>query len=95
MADNPFVRLRKAVAGYKNALMDKIREATSKLTERQSRIILAVLFAVFVTVDVIYIVRGFRGESASQIEIEHLRQVEIETQKPIQNDTIPEYAPGQ
>ena len=86
MQDNPVVKFRKAVSDNKKKILGKIREATGRLTQKQTYVLLAILFTAFVAVDVIYIVRGFRGQGG-QLEIQHVRAVEVEQTNNKENDT--------
>jgi hypothetical protein len=95
MADNCIIRLCECITGLKIRIIGKIRETTSNITQQQSVVLIVILLTTFIVVDVIYIVRGFRGDSKSSIEVEHIKQVDTELLKPIQYDTIPEYRHGQ
>ncbi len=79
--------MRERAAGVIDRCRGMIREAMARLTPRQRVVLLAILFTTFVVVDVIYIVRGFRGGPGGSLKIEHIKQPEI--LKPTQHDTIP------
>ncbi len=83
----PGFRLRRCATGAVEKCKGRLREATARLTPRQRVVVLSILFSTFVVVDIVYIARGLRGDGARELEIEHLRQIEI--LKPIHYDSIP------
>lgn len=90
MKDNPFRKVKDAVAASTDKAKRGLKARLEALTPKQRLRLVAVIFAVFVIVDIIYIIDGFRDGGSRGIEVEHIQQVELENQNNYQNDTIPE-----
>jgi hypothetical protein len=96
MADKAlFARAHKCVTGCVRKCKRKIRKATARLSPQQRIVLLAILFATFVVVDIIYIAQGFKGDNTDSLEIQHLKQMETEIFNTTQNDTTTETGIGQ
>lgn len=87
MRDNIFRRAQVAIADRTDKVAAWFKKMLARLSSKQRLIIVIAAFVLFMIVDVIYIVNGFKGAEQSNIEIEHLRYIDLETIKPIEYDT--------
>jgi hypothetical protein len=90
MEDNLSMRCKGWLRAARIRSLGWLRKRTDSLSARQRWVVLSILFAAFVAVDVIYIVRGFQSETHSRIEIEHARKIELNNQNTYDNDTTEE-----
>lgn len=82
-----FCKLRTA----KNKVRDRLKNGLEGLSPRQRVTLVGVLFFAFVVIDVIYIINGFKGSKTPEIEIQHIRQVDLlENPNTNEDDTISE-----
>lgn len=77
MRDSNLYKFFRVFGALRNLALSQIRERLDRMTPRQRLRLVAVLFVLFLIVDILYIVRGFTGSGNSEIKIEHIRQIPI------------------
>lgn len=82
MRDSNLYKFFRVFGALRNLALAQIRERLDRMTPRQRLRLVAVLFVLFLIVDIIYIVQGFTGRNRTPIEIEHIRELPMGTPLP-------------
>lgn len=89
MKDNPVKKVSDAARSVWGHTTKKLRWELDLLSPRQRLYLVLGLVALFVVVDVVYIVGGFKGDAKAGPQIEHLQQLSVEPENQIEHDSIP------
>lgn len=83
-------KLQKAICWLRNKrerYRDELRRQFDSLTRRQRLWLVGGLFALFLVVDVWYVVSGFGNDNPWPIEMEHITSLPIKTSNLLPNDS--------
>lgn len=87
MKGNPVKIVMEVARGAKMQAREELQRLFDRLSPRQRLYVVCGLFALFVAVDVYYIVSGFAGKNNAHLDLQHIENIELKPVITLENDS--------